>query len=92
MLRKFVVSFHVAGQISWRLLVFAFFSVSQAEKAIPVLLVLTGTALLFSIFLHRKSGWVIAVVFTFPLWFLAWDTQSVHKSDLFGWKYSSSTV
>ena len=91
-LRKVVVSFHVAGQISWRLVVFAYFSVSQAEKAIPLLLVFTGTALVFSIFLHQKSGWVISVVFTFPLWFLAWDTQSAHKSDLFGWKHSSATV
>jgi hypothetical protein len=83
-LRRLIVFLHVTGQLLMRLLMFAYMSVAQAEKAIPLFLAYGGIALIFSINQNRRSGWVVSTLFTFPLWFLSW--QASNSSNLFGWK------
>ena len=85
-----MVFLHVTGQLMMRVLMFAYVSVARAEKAIPVFLAFGGAAFVFSIYLHRQSGWLVSVLFTFPCWFLSW--QSSNSRDLFGWKATGKLV
>jgi hypothetical protein len=89
-LRRCVVFLHVTGQIMMRVVMFAYLAVARAEKAMPILMAFAGVSLMFSIHVHGQSGWVVSTLFTFPLWFLAW--QSSNSKDLFGWKVGGALV
>ena len=84
------VFLQVTGQVMMRVIMFAYLSVSQAEKAIPLFLAYGAVAFIFSIYQNRQSGWVVAMLFTIPLWFLSW--QSSNTQDLFGWKTTGPLV
>jgi hypothetical protein len=73
-----------------RMVLFAYLSVARAEKSIPIIIGYCAMSFIYSIHLHGHSGWVIATIFTFPMGFLAW--QSNNSKDLFGWRSNGPLV